>query len=53
MKMVIACLATIRLRLETKTAFYSITDKLQHGSGVAHRLIEHQEQDPAIAFVKP
>ena len=53
MKMVIACLATIRLRLDTKTAFDSFADELQYGSGVVHRFIEHQEQDPAIAFVKP
>ena len=53
MKMVIARLATIRLRLDTKTAFDSFTDEQQYGSGVAHRLIEHHELNPAIAFVKP
>jgi len=53
MKMVIACLASIRLRLDTKTAFDSFTYELQCRGGVAHWLIEHQEQDPAIPFVKP
>ena len=53
MKMVIACLPTIRLRFGTKPTFDTFTDEQQYGSGVAHWLIEHHELDPAIAFVKP
>src|SRR5687768_9280243 len=53
MKMVKACLPTIRLRFGTKPTFDTFADEQQYCSGVAHWLIEHHEPDPAIAFVKP
>ena len=53
MKMVKACLTTIRLGFGTKSTFDALTDEEQHGCGVAHWLIEHHELDPAIAFVQP
>ena len=53
MKMVKACLPTIRLRFGTKPAFDTLTDQQQLCSGIAHWLIEHHELHPAIAFVQP
>src|SRR5437773_11619650 len=53
MKMVNACLPTIRLRFGTKPTFDAFTDEQQYCSAVAHWLIEHHELDPAIAFVQP
>src|SRR5215471_8439896 len=53
MKMGKACLPMIRLRFGTKLAFDALAHPLQDCSGIAHGFIEHQELDPAIAFVQP
>ena len=53
MKMGKAGLPMIRLRFGTKPAFDALADPLQDGRGIAHGLIEHQELDPALAFVQP
>src|SRR5215472_7920713 len=52
-KMAKAGLPMIRLRFGTKPAFDALADPLQDGRGIAHWLIEHQELDPAMAFVQP
>jgi hypothetical protein len=53
MKMGIACLPTIWLRFDTKTAFDALAYPLQYCSGIAHWLVEHHELESAIAFVQP
>src|SRR6185295_12129501 len=53
MKMVIACLPTIRLRFDTKPAFDACTYELQYRSRIAHWFVEHHKLHPAIAFIKP
>ena len=53
MKMVKACLPTIRLRFGAKPTFDALADELQHCSRIAYGLIEHQELNPAIAFIEP
>src|SRR5262245_14440086 len=53
MKMVKACLPTIRLRFGAKPTFDALADELQHCSRIAYGLIEHQELHPPIAFIKP
>src|SRR5262249_47594181 len=52
-KMVKACLAAIGLGFDTECTFDSLTDEQQFCRGIAYGLIEHQELDPAVAFIQP
>ena len=53
MKMVKSRLSTIGLGFETKCAFDALTDEQQLRRRVSHSFVEHEELDPAIAFIQP